>query len=168
MTRQRYLSSARPIMITAPADDPYQEMTKRIYRHMHMISLQRLPASSFLTVFSPSIIVRLISDESGGSRGQMAPRSHLFIPITVNRNPVNLTRQIFKRAREKGLFASCIELPCGKRLWSFHPNADDMIYCGHFKITRPRDSIINHIPEHKALWFLDAYDRDLYDDMLSL
>ena len=79
---------------------------------------------------------------------------------------MNLPQKIFKRASEKGLFASFILTPCGRRFWSFHLNEDDIIYCSRFKTTRPREAVINHIPEHKALWFLDAYNRELYDDLL--
>jgi hypothetical protein len=79
---------------------------------------------------------------------------------------VNLLQKIFKRAAEKTLHASWIQAPCGKRFWSFHLKADDIIYCPRFKTTRPREAVINHIPEHKALWFLDAYDQELYDEIL--
>ena len=79
---------------------------------------------------------------------------------------MNLPKQILKRAREKGLIASCIQAPCGKRFWSFHLNADGIIYCSRFRTTRPREAVINHVPEARALWFLDAYDQALYDDLL--
>ena len=77
-----------------------------------------------------------------------------------------LPNQIFERASDIGLFASCIRNPCGKRLWSFHLNADDIIYVPQFGTYRPLEAIIDHIPEYKALWFLDAYDQEQYDDLL--
>lgn len=76
---------------------------------------------------------------------------------------MNLPQQIFRRASEIGLFSSCVLTPCGRRFWSFHIDADDIIYCRQFDMYRPREAVINHIPEHKALWFLDAYDRKHYD-----
>ena len=27
------------------------------------------------------------------------------------------------------------------------------------------EAVIEDVPEYKALWFLDAYDRELYDDL---
>ena len=80
---------------------------------------------------------------------------------------MNLSRQIIKRAREKGLFSSCVRTPCGKRLWSFHLDADDIIYVPQFDTYRPREAVIDDIPEYKALWFLDAYDMELYNGLLS-
>ena len=79
---------------------------------------------------------------------------------------MNLPQKIFKRAREKGLFSSCVLTPCGIRLWSFHLNADDIIYVPEFETYRPREAVIDHIPEYKALWFLDAYDQEQYDGLL--
>ena len=79
---------------------------------------------------------------------------------------MNLPRQISKRASEKGLFTSCVRTPCGKRFWSFHLNDDDIIYYPQFDTYRPKEAVINHIPEYKALWFLDAYDQKLYDVIL--
>ena len=76
---------------------------------------------------------------------------------------MNLPRQIFKRAREIGLFASCIKTPSGKRLWSFHLNADDIIYVPQFDTYRPMEAVIEDIPEYNALWFLNAYEQELYD-----
>ena len=78
---------------------------------------------------------------------------------------MNLPRQILKRASEIGLFASCVKIPSGKRLWSFHLNADDIIYFPQFDTYRPMEAVIEDVPEYKALWFLDAYDRELYDDL---
>ena len=31
---------------------------------------------------------------------------------------------------------------------------------------RPREAVIDHTPEHKALWFLDAYQKKHYDALL--
>ena len=76
---------------------------------------------------------------------------------------MNLPRQIFSRASEIGLFASCIKTPRGNRLWSFHLNADDIIYVPQFDTYRPVEAVIEDVPEYKALWFLDAYDQELYD-----
>ena len=81
---------------------------------------------------------------------------------------MNLPRKIFKRASEKGLFASCVKTPSGKRLWSFHLNADDIVFCRKYNMSRPRESVIDDIPEDKALWFLDAYDQELYDDLVLI
>ena len=76
---------------------------------------------------------------------------------------MNLPRKIFRRASETGLFASCIKTPSGKRLWSFHLNADDIIYVPQFDTYRPVEAVIEDVPEYKALWFLNAYDQELYD-----
>jgi len=89
-----------------------------------------------------------------------------MIPLHVKGLHMNLPQLIFKRAGEKGLLASCIKAPCGHRFWSFHVNADDLIYCSRFKTVRPRDAVINHVPEAKALWFLEAYNQELYDSLL--
>lgn len=79
---------------------------------------------------------------------------------------MNLHQQILKRASEKGLTPSCIQAPCGQRFWSFHRNADDIIYCSRYKTARPWDAVIHHIPEARVLWFLDAYDQEHYDNLL--
>ena len=79
---------------------------------------------------------------------------------------MNLPRKIFRRTSEIGLFTSCIKTPSGKRLWSFHLNADDIIYFRQFNTYRPVEAVIDDIPEYKALWFLDAYDQELYNDLL--
>ena len=36
-----------------------------------------------------------------------------------------------------------------------------------FDIYRPREAVIDDIPEDKALWFLDAYDMELYNGLFS-
>jgi len=52
-------------------------------------------------------------------------------------------------------------------LWSFHLNADDIIYLPQFDTYRPIEAIIEDIPEYKALWFLDAYDQEFYNNLLN-
>ena len=79
---------------------------------------------------------------------------------------VNLPKQISRRASEVGLFASCVKTPSGKRLWSFRLNADDIIYIPQFDTYRPMEAVVDDVPEHKALWFLNAYDQELYDDLI--
>lgn len=51
------------------------------------------------------------------------------------------------------------------RLWSFYLNAEEVICCPHSKTIGARESVINHIHEYKAQWFLDAWAQEEYDDL---